>query len=72
MIHDPQIEVTCDGIGCDLCVFITPDFLYGGICHTSGSYATEDDLIEKKLPAEGWTVRDGKHFCEECSGKETP
>lgn len=68
MIHDPQVEVTCDGKWCDESIHITPEYTYNDYSGKSGQYACEDSDIEAKLLAEDWIVCNGKHYCcEECA-----
>ena len=67
MINDPTVEVTCDGEHCRESVLISPEYTYRSYSENSGSYDTSDEAIERKLEREGWTVDDGKHFCESCS-----
>lgn len=67
MIHDARVEVTCDGKGCTESIEIQPDFVYRSVSGASGYYDCSDSAIEEKLPAEGWTAADGKHFCESCA-----
>ena len=67
MIHDVQVEVSCDGKErCYQSLYLRPDLVYGGILHTSEQYDTSDKAINTKVEQEGWSVVDGKHFCEEC------
>jgi len=50
MIHDAQVEVTCDEEDCNESVYV---------------YNGSDREIEKSLVQDhGWIVEDGKHFCE--------
>jgi len=56
MIHDPTIEVTCDGEHCPEWILLPP----------LGANA-RDSLIDREVEREGWIVSDGKHYCsEEC------
>lgn len=67
MIHDPKVEVTCDGKDCRESVEIQPEYVYRNMSGSSGFYDCSDSAIEDKLPKEGWTAADGKHLCESCS-----
>lgn len=67
MIHDAKIEVTCDGEHCRESIEIQPDYVYRDRSAASGHYETRDSFIETKISEEGWTVKDGKHFCESCA-----
>lgn len=64
MIHDATVEVTCDE--CSETFIVRPDYVYNDYSGKSGHYDTSDSAIEKKIAREGWTVKDGKHFCEDC------
>lgn len=67
MIHDAEIEVTCDGTGCRESTHVRPPFVYAGTLHTIGHYDHDEATVERLLKREGWTVRDGKHYCEGCA-----
>lgn len=65
MIHDPQVEITCDAKGCKESVFIGLHYVYGGTMHTDGRYDASEPAVFKSLLSEtDWTVRDGKTYCE--------
>lgn len=70
MIHDATIEVTCDGDKCRENLIISPEYRYFSYSASSGHYDTTDSAIEEKITGEGWTVEDGKHFCESCRPHE--
>lgn len=63
MIHDAQVEVTCDK--CQESVYIELDYVYSGIMGTQGRYDDSDSKIEKKLEKMDWIVSDDKHYCSE-------
>ena len=64
MIHDAQIEVTCDGNGCRESVTVQLPFVYGGIMHTEGHYDHDEQTVEKLIQRDDeWLGRDGKHYC---------
>ena len=66
MIHDAQVEVTCDG--CSDSVYIGLHYVYSGAMGTQGRYNDDESAIEQDLQTEGWIVREGKHYCsEECA-----
>jgi hypothetical protein len=70
-IHDPRIEVTCDGEGCRESIEVIPDYKYRSMASSSGFYDCSDSAIEDKLTDEGWLVENGKYFCgENCKPKE--
>lgn len=61
MLHDPQVEVTCDGDGCRANGFV-------GLTATARGYDERD--IEHELSDEGWvTIGDDRHLCEDCAEK---
>ena len=64
MIHDPRVEVTCDGNGCTESLEIQPNYDLSGM---NGSYDCSDYAIEKQIKADGWSVEDGNHYCESCT-----
>lgn len=64
MIHEPLIEVTCDGESCDDAIRIEPEFMYRDYSGKNGDYDCSDDAIEKQLLGEGWVVEGGKHYCD--------
>lgn len=66
MIHDPKIEVTCDGEGCGESIEIQPDYKYLDYSGKNGFYDCSDTAIIKQLERDGWTEKDGKTFCESC------
>lgn len=62
MIHDAQVEVSCDNWNnCTNSVFLPCDWNVHG-------YDLEDSKAERLLQEDqGWIVLNGKHFCcEEC------
>ena len=65
-IYDPKIEVVCDG--CGETDEVTPEYVYRDYSGKNGYYDCSDEAIEKKLASSdfGWTVSDGKHYCEDC------
>ena len=50
MIHEPQTNITCDYDGCSTETYIE------GVLRSS--------TVEDFLKSEGWTVIDGKHYCD--------
>lgn len=72
MLHDAQIEATCDGDGCQESVFVELEYVYHSTRGESGQYNTDDDTLEATLEEDhGWIVRDGNHFCcPECAGED--
>lgn len=64
MQHKPEVEFTCDCIGCTASMFLEMTFYVGG-------YELRDQEIKERLPADhGWLVIDGQHFCSrECAEK---
>ena len=68
MIHDAQVEVTCDGKNCHESVYVDLEYVYGTYSGESGQYDSDEKAIEKTLTDEhDWTIQDNKHFCEDCS-----
>lgn len=63
MIHDAEVEVTCDTEGCRDSIRIPLDYKYGGIMHADGRYEFDQQAIEEKLTAAHWVVEAGKHYC---------
>ena len=59
MIHDAQVEVTCDG--CMESVYIS---LPAGARNT---YLADDHTIEVALESHGWIVMDDGHYCDCCA-----
>jgi len=72
MIFEPQIEVVCDGYECGESVYIEPPYVYHSYSGESGRYDCSDKTVDSLLGAEGWGVRDGKHYCEDCFKEESP
>ncbi len=72
MIHDAQVEVTCDGDGCTESVYVALVWMYPDLTGKNGFWDSSDAKTEKRLVKEhDWIVRDGKHFCSaECAGEE--
>ena len=71
MIHDPKVEVTCDGKGCQAHIPIEPEYTYNNYSGDSGQYECGDDAIEERLESRRWVVQDGKHYCcNDCAGIE--
>lgn len=66
MIHDARVEITCDGENCHESIMVQPDYVYTSQSGAGGHYDCRESAIEKKLLREGWGVRDGKHYCEDC------
>lgn len=61
MVHDAQVEVTCDGKHCSESIYVD---LPAGARDT---YIAEDSQIEKDVVAQDWIVEGGQHFCcQEC------
>lgn len=70
MIHDPQIEVTCDGLGCSESCHVDMHLVID--CREDGFFSFPDEAIEELLPAPWCTVSlatAGKmHYCSaECA-----
>jgi len=62
VIHDAQVEMTCDGKDCNASEWFR---IPAG---TRNSYIAEDSAIERDAAGAGWIVRDGKHYCcEDCA-----
>jgi len=60
MIHDPEIEVTCDGTDCEESVYLS-------MWWTTGGYNRTDDSIDNLLVADhNWLVKGDSHYCEHC------
>jgi hypothetical protein len=60
MIHDPEIEVTCDGTDCNESVFLP-------MCWNTGGYNRTDESIGRLLAMDhDWLVKGGSHYCENC------
>ena len=69
MIHDAEVEVTCDAESCQGSVIVDLHWKYHTADESSGFYESGDEAVEETLVADyEWIVRDGKHFCgEECA-----
>ena len=66
-IFDAKVEVMCDGCEREF-VDVDLPFVYFNMNPSSGHYDHRDETIEKILVREhGWTVEDGKHYCDGCS-----
>ena len=64
MLHDPEMECTCDGNGCNESVFLPMNW------HIRG-YDLEDTDAERELEAiHEWTTIDDKHYCTDCREAE--
>ena len=70
MIHDPKIEVTCDGEGCVAITEVEPKYVYGTVFGSGGQYDCSEQAVEKAILLDNWTIVNGKHFCENCSESE--
>ena len=70
MIHDATVEVTCDGERCSVSIMVSPEYVYRSYSGKDGYYDTSEDALTDKITAEGWTVEDGKHYCEGCRPKD--
>ena len=58
LIHDAQVEVTCDAEHCCESVYVT---LRAG---TEDTYSAKDSTIERSVERhEGWFVQGGQHYC---------
>ena len=61
MIHDPEVEVTCDGENCSESVFLPMGWNVAG-------YVLSDIDAARILESDhAWTYKDKKYFCEACS-----
>ena len=57
MIHEPEVEVTCDECGSSV---------YLPMRWTVNGYNLKSDLAEKALESDhNWTLENGNHFCNE-------
>lgn len=66
MIHDPVVEVTCDGERCRESVYTRLAYTYGGVMHTKGSYDADDAQVEARLMDDhNWRVKSGRHYCSD-------
>jgi hypothetical protein len=71
MLHDPFVEVTCDGEGCRETIDVEMEFFYLDYSGKNGYYDHEDGKIEAKLVEEfEWIVvpsddedESNKHYC---------
>ncbi len=64
MLHDPEMEVTCDGDGCTESVRLPMQWRTGG-------YDLTDAQAEAALVCDhDWQVVDGKHLCGACFTQE--
>jgi len=60
MIHDPELEITCDGTDCDKSVFLPMTWNCSG-------YDLSDTAIERILDTDhGWLTVSDNHYCEDC------
>lgn len=57
-LHDPEIEVTCDGEDCD-----AHEILH--LTTTSRGY--DERNIRADLEERGWVVDGDSHYCEDCA-----
>lgn len=72
MIHDAQVEVSCDGERCTESVYVGLPYVYATLSGSGGRYDADDSDIEYKLKTEhGWVVMDGKHYCGMCADDPT-
>jgi hypothetical protein len=71
-IMDAQVEVLCDGEGCNDSVYIDLEYRYTSYSGADGYYDSKNSSIEETLKNDhDWIVKDGKHFCcKECAGIE--
>lgn len=70
MIHDASVEVTCDGRRCRESIHVALPFVYPDYTGKGGRYDHDDGEVERKVERQGWTVKDGKHYCPGCAGDE--
>lgn len=65
MIHDPELEVTCDGTDCEVSVYLPMGWTVGG-------YNLTDDATEKLLTNDhDWLVMGESHYCCDCKTDQT-
>lgn len=61
MLHDPLIEITCDGDGCSVIDSI-------GLTACARGY--DERNVEDAIEGKGWvTIGDNRHLCEDCVAK---
>ena len=60
MLHDPEMEVTCDGEGCTENVFLRLDWF------VSGYDLTDSDAARILARDHGWAVEGKYHYCGCC------
>lgn len=65
MIHDAQVEVTCDGLDCNASTFIDLPYVYGGVNHTFGHYDSKDRTIWNLLKKQDWHVSNERTYCSD-------
>jgi len=65
VIHDPKIEITCDGKNCNEYVEYEMPWVYHTYSGDSGHYGSNEADTESFLVGEEWIVKDKKHFCHE-------
>ena len=63
MIHDAQVEVTCDARCCNSSEYIDLEWKYTDYSGDSGYYDSNESDINDKLKDLDWVVSDGHHFC---------
>lgn len=72
MIHDPTIEVSCDGDNCHDSIYVEMPFTYPDYSGKGGRYDHRPSAIRSKIEREEWTIigddeDDAKTYCPECS-----
>ena len=63
MIHDAQIEVTCDARCCNSSEYIDLPWCYSDYTGNNGYYNSSDSIIEDALGELEWVVRGQYQFC---------
>ena len=67
MLHEPEMECTCDGDGCHESVMLTMNYC------TSGYDLRDADADRQLVNDHDWTVVDGQHYCSpECVPNAKP
>jgi hypothetical protein len=64
MIQDAQVQVTCDGDGCDESILIDPPYVYTSYSGKDGHYDTSNSALWGLIEGEDWKVVDGLTYCE--------
>ena len=68
MVHDPVMEIQCDG--CEDIICFNAEYKYRDYSGNGGYYDFDDKAIKKFIEKENWITKGDQQFCEDCDDED--